>query len=319
MRRRRIWIILGAVAVVIIVAGVAAWEYHEQPQFCGLCHIMDPYLASWESSNLLAEAHADADVNCLECHEPTVQQQVEELVKFVKDDYQDPLVERKFDKQWCFRCHEHGSYEQVVQLTSDLDPNPHDSYHGELECNVCHKVHRESEDYCAQCHASVVTASGWTTATQVLEWWTPEVDCAYCHQSYTASPEDVTLLANVHAQKGLGCLDCHDPAELQPLHAQATTDTSALAMREYPDQFCFDCHVPNIHPNYQVITMLTSVYTVGDLQVNPHDPHAGSETLKDQKYECYRCHTMHSESQGINYCYTCHKDEILTSCNGCDE
>jgi len=319
LKRRKVWIILGALVVVIIVAGVAAWKYHEKPQFCGLCHIMDPYVESWESSALLAEAHADDGVTCLECHEPTVQQQVDELVKFVNNDYQNPLQERQFDEQWCFRCHEHESREAVLQLTQDLDPNPHDAFHGELECSFCHKVHRESLDYCTQCHESLVSASGWTTATVPLEWWTPDVDCAYCHASDSASMQDVALLANAHAQEGLTCLDCHDAADLESLHAQATTDTSALTRRNYPDQFCFDCHVANLHPNYQVLAASTANYTVDGQQVNPHDPHADSELLNDQRYECYRCHTMHSDSKGLDFCYSCHHTKALVSCAECHE
>ena len=40
-------------AVVIIVAGVALWNYHEQPQFCATCHIMQPYLESWQLTSFL--------------------------------------------------------------------------------------------------------------------------------------------------------------------------------------------------------------------------------------------------------------------------
>lgn len=319
LNRRKSWIILGSVAVVIIVAGVAAWKYHQQPQFCGLCHIMDPYVASWESSDLLAEAHADDGVTCLECHEPTVRQQVDELVKFVSNDYQNPLEERKFDDQWCFRCHEHDSRDAVLQLTQDLDPNPHDTYHGEMECSACHNAHRESVNYCTECHSSLAKAAGWTTAPLPLQWWTPSVNCAYCHASDSASMGNQALLANAHAMMGLICLDCHDPAELQPLHAQATTDISALTQRYYPDQFCFDCHVPNIHPNYDVPIFLTSNYTIDGETINPHDPHPDSELLKDRRYECFRCHTMHGESQGLNYCYTCHENGDLTTCPDCSD
>jgi CheY-like chemotaxis protein len=30
-----------------------------------------------------------------------------------------PLQDREFPKEWCFRCHEHGSYEQLIELTKD--------------------------------------------------------------------------------------------------------------------------------------------------------------------------------------------------------
>ena len=149
--------------MVIIIAGVGFWNYHEQPRFYATCHIMQPYLESWESFPFLAHAHAEENVTCLECHEPTIQQQVDELIKFVTKDYENPLKERKFDQEWCLRCHEHGSYEELIERTKDLTRNPHDSHYGEMECRICHKVHRASEDYCAQCHGPTVTGPRWRT------------------------------------------------------------------------------------------------------------------------------------------------------------
>ena len=164
MKRRTVCIIAGAVVLVAIATGVGLWQYHQQPQFCSICHIMQPYLASWEGTELLANAHAQADVTCLECHEPTIQQQVDELVAYVTGDYREPLRERAFSKDWCFRCHEHQSYAQVIELTQGLKEewgrNPHDSHFGELECRHCHKMHRESTIYCAQCHAVPTPSSG---------------------------------------------------------------------------------------------------------------------------------------------------------------
>lgn len=307
-KRRRTWIILGSVAAVAMVAGLGAWRYHHQPQFCGWCHIMDPYVEPWVSSAALAEPHAAADVSCLECHQATIAQQAHELVTFVRGEYENPLAEREFDQQWCLQCHEHGSYDELVVLTQYLEPNPHESTHGALDCNACHNVHRESLDYCAPCHEPVVSDQGWLTATRVPEWWTPEWDCAYCHPSDAASTQDTSLLAGVHAQQGLACLDCHDAAELQPLHDQATTAMPVFRTSWYPNQYCFDCHLDSPHPDYEAIIALTAEYTVEGEQTNPHDPHPDSETLQGRPYECYRCHTMHSESQGLGYCNECHHD-----------
>ena len=163
LKRRNFWVIVGIAVVVIIIAGVALWNYHKQPQFCATCHIMQPYLESWESPPYLAHAHAEENIACLDCHEPTIGQQVQEGIKFVTGDYEIPLEERRFDKEWCLRCHEHGSYEELIQRTEELERNPHDSHYGEMECRICHKMHRASVDYCAQCHGPTVTGSGWTT------------------------------------------------------------------------------------------------------------------------------------------------------------
>lgn len=153
---KRAVLIVGIVVVVAVAAGVGLWQYHKQPQFCGLCHIMQPYLASWNGSEFLANAHAQQGVACLDCHEATVQQQVAELVAYVTGDYETPLKERKFSKEFCLACHEHETYAQLAEMTAHLEEevgaNPHDSHYGELQCRLCHKVHRASEDYCANCH-----------------------------------------------------------------------------------------------------------------------------------------------------------------------
>jgi cytochrome c nitrite reductase small subunit len=288
--------------MVVIIAGVALWNYHEQPQFCAICHIMQPYLESWGSPPLLAYAHAEENITCLECHEPTIQQQMEEGIKFVTKDYENPLQERKFDQEWCLRCHEHGSYEELTQRTEELELNPHDSHYGEMECSICHKVHRASEDYCAQCHDPVATGTGWITATQpitqVLEWWDPDMDCAYCHVSYTESMQGATLLAYGHAQEELVCLDCHELAELEQVHEEAKADITEVKQLEVSNELCFGCHVTTEHTSYEAIIELTKDYTI-----NPHDSHYG-------EMECSICHKVHKASE--DFCAQCH-DPVATA------
>jgi hypothetical protein len=159
MSRKRIIVIAVLLGVVVIggVGAVGFWQYHEQPEFCATCHIMEPYLESWEESDYGAHAHAQYDIACLDCHEPTLEQQIDELIVYVQGDYEIPLGELKYPKESCYGCHEHGSYEQIVEMTAHLEEevggNPHNSHYGEMECRLCHKMHEESEDYCSQCHA----------------------------------------------------------------------------------------------------------------------------------------------------------------------
>lgn len=53
----------------------------------------------------------------------------------------------------CLSCH--GPLEELADRTAEVRPaNPHSTPHGPtfVECDLCHKVHRESENFCAQCH-----------------------------------------------------------------------------------------------------------------------------------------------------------------------
>ncbi len=318
------------IAVVLIVVGLAsmgmAWlrDSSRRPEYCAQCHaVMEPYYTSWESSDYLANEHAEAAIPCQSCHSRTMSDSLGEIVTYARGEYETPLEEQEYSKEWCFQCHEHGSYEELIQRTEELELNPHDSHYGEMECNICHKVHRASEDYCAQCHDPMATGTGWITATQpitqVLEWWDPDMDCAYCHvmASYTESLQDATLLANVHAQEGLVCLDCHEQAVLEQVHEEAKPGAPRLKERTFPMESCFDCHVPNEHTSYEEVIERTKDYTVDDEEINPHDPHAGVEGSEQEQFECYYCHKMHKESPGINGCYSCHHAGTFENCSVC--
>jgi cytochrome c nitrite reductase small subunit len=158
MSRKRSVVIAVLLGVVVLggVGGVVLWQYHEKPESCASCHIMDPYLESWEMSGLGANAHGEEGVVCLDCHQPTLEQQLSELVVYLQGDYEIPLKGLKYPMESCFQCHEHGSYEEIIAVTEGLEEeagaNPHDSHYGEMECRLCHKMHDESESYCGQCH-----------------------------------------------------------------------------------------------------------------------------------------------------------------------
>jgi len=121
---------------------------------CATCHGAS-YTESLKDTTLLVYTHAQMWVACLDCHDAAALQETHAGAG--TDTSQ--LKERKYPNEFCFGCHgpnPHRSYEQVKQLTAHLEEevkaNPHDSHYGEMNCRICHKMHRESEDYCAQCH-----------------------------------------------------------------------------------------------------------------------------------------------------------------------
>jgi cytochrome c nitrite reductase small subunit len=307
MSRKRNIVIAVLLAVVVIggVGAVAFWEYHERPEFCATCHIMEPYLASWQASDYGAYEHAIEGVTCLECHVPTVEQQVHELVVYMQGDYGIPLEEMQVSDGFCYDCHledEHASLEEVVQRTADRELNPHESHLiGEIDCDTCHNMHQASEDYCADCHGPVATGPGWTTPvslTAEIDVWEPDMDCAVCHVMvpYMESLEDVNLLAYTHVQEGLECLDCHNGVEaVKQVHEEAVAG-EPIPERKVEMEFCFDCHFDNEHTSYEQIVELTADLEE-EVGANPHDSHYG-------QMECRLCHKMHKESE--DYCAQCH-------------
>lgn len=169
LKTRKIWMILGVGGVLVATLVVAGWTYHKQPEFCAVCHEMKPYLESWSQPDSLAYQHAEEGIACLDCHEPTIQQQANEAIAHVKGDFKDPLKQRKFESDFCLDCHlasQHTSYEQVIERTADYvvdgeTVNPHEPHVGledveqkRRECYVCHDMHRESTGltFCYGCH-----------------------------------------------------------------------------------------------------------------------------------------------------------------------
>lgn len=170
IKKRWKWLVgsLGVLVIVFVAGGIALWEYHEQPGFCAdLCHIMQPYEDAWASSNYEAHLHAQEDIACLDCHEPTIKQQIEEVSKYITGDYKIPLRERKMPQETCLSCKEHDSYPDLVQTTEEWERNPHDSHWGEMECVLCHNQHRPNVLYCTQCHDDVTVPQDWQTWSEV--------------------------------------------------------------------------------------------------------------------------------------------------------
>jgi len=175
LNRRKAFLIGAAFAILLAVGvGIGLWKYHEKPQFCATCHIMAPYLESWQSSRGFAQAHREAGIKCLDCHQPEIRQQVDEAIKYVTRRYEEPLEMRTFTDNFCLRCHGslaeiskrtegykadislfQGHDVQIDQLTEkDLTINPHASHVSQDGCFNCHKMHRDSPglQYCFGCH-----------------------------------------------------------------------------------------------------------------------------------------------------------------------
>lgn len=204
--------VIGVVAAVVVVAAIGFFVWHEQPSFCNaICHTpMDPYLPTYEAqvnqpaqdkwgndipnaAGMLAAVHREeANTNCLGCHVPTIGEQIGEGISWVSGNYElintasyeGVLQERDTsdltaargvaNEQFCLSsgCHD-MTRDELTQATSDMAFNPHDQAHGDVDCGVCHKAHRQSVMYCSKCHdaASAAIPDGWISyqQSQILE------------------------------------------------------------------------------------------------------------------------------------------------------
>jgi nitrate/TMAO reductase-like tetraheme cytochrome c subunit len=146
-----------AVVVIAVLAAAGGYVVHlsnTSPAFCGTCHIMQANVTSYLTSSNLDHVHAQAGVQCKDCHDYPLKAEISSGVKFIIGDYTvdktDALQKRKFDDSLCLKCH--ISTQHVAQLTDFLAKNPHDSHFGAMPCNTCHVSHGQQIDYCAGCH-----------------------------------------------------------------------------------------------------------------------------------------------------------------------
>ena len=164
--------IVGIVVVVLVIAGIGAFAWHNTPGFCGtVCHdTMNYYSTSYandptalayqhghitgKGADTLRDGVADKNNACLDCHPASTGEQI-------KDGHYNA------DKEFCLQCHD---YDKVIQATANYNGgkhdgasgtfNPHASHQGDLECGTCHSVHGTPKLYCTSCHNAEVP-EGW--------------------------------------------------------------------------------------------------------------------------------------------------------------
>jgi len=105
---------------------------------CNRCHENKKDGSEGKASGLrgnlhLSHIHLLRRVSCTDCHD--------------KSRPESPLNTKD-----CLNCHD--SYNELISLTLQVDPNPHDGHFGELDCDSCHHQHADSENFCNQsdCH-----------------------------------------------------------------------------------------------------------------------------------------------------------------------
>jgi len=267
-----------------LLATLLMVEATSQPQFCGHCHVMEPYYESWQTST-------HKEVTCVECHiPPGISSEVEKkmeglsmMVSYVTGTYgTNPWAE--VSDAACLECHQRRLlYGKEVFQNILFDHAPHLA-----------ELRREKRLRCTSCHSQIVQGShiAVTTSTCVLCHFKDQstnagtAECTLCH----AIPEKVIEKANLSFDHGdvkrfdMQCSWCH---------ARVTKGDGSA-----PKQRCFICHND---PE----------------RLAQYDDHLGLHRIHvtDHKVECLHCHTeiqhgsfeVHAETVGTS-CNTCHSD-----------
>ncbi len=163
-RKWRLAIIIVAAGVILGVGGTygSLAYFKANPSACSICHVIEPYVELYYESDFMDNAHAilDPPVKCKDCHHATLVQLTKELITSVTGNYEEPLVQREYEQEFCTSCH---AVEDVFEATNrdnrpEFDLNPHwnhlpDVKEGIVECQECHRAHRGGLNFCYEkCH-----------------------------------------------------------------------------------------------------------------------------------------------------------------------
>lgn len=184
-------IVTGVIAVVVVL-GIGFAQWHNTPGFCvEICHtpMSDEYLETLQAnpkepavdkwgndvavaSGMLASVHGNVGKSCMDCHVPSIEEQVTEGIEWVTGNYYNPLSERDLSRlvyyrgvgetEFCMNstCHNYEKSD-LTKKTALYDRNPHSWHHTEYTCSDCHKAHRASVMVCTQCHDDSQVPEGW--------------------------------------------------------------------------------------------------------------------------------------------------------------
>jgi nitrate/TMAO reductase-like tetraheme cytochrome c subunit len=218
VRRAATWSRLALLALVFALAvltpaTLVAVEASSQPEFCGTCHIMDPYYASWQAS-------PHSEVACIECHiDPgilgTVRgkfQALSQLAKYVtRTQGTRPWAE--VSDASCLRsgCHSVETLEGSIAFgRGSFDHRPHllEPRGMRLRCVTCHSQNLIDEHFaveesvCFTCHFTPGGDGEVPASTG---------ECGSCHGPPVA-PLEVAGKPFDHAafvERGVDCKECH--------------------------------------------------------------------------------------------------------------
>lgn len=197
----------------------------------------------------------------------------------------------------CISCH---NLEELVAATKDvLGTNPHFSHYGpELDCDLCHHAHAESENFCNQCHEfnyvipspiakpQKVAVSAPARGEQAEAKTAGQAQtCQSCHglpeygEKFTQSVHGVLACATCHT--GIDDITAHMKKEQKPGLTDCASCHKEIASRYETDvhalqagKTCLDCH--------------------GDAHVRMKDAGASKKAVINR---CTACHDQETYAQ----------------------
>lgn len=274
-------------SVVLIILTYIGLQYSAKPEFCKLCHFMDPYYDSWKTST-------HNMVPCVECHYPPgVEKELKgkvqaltSVVQYFTGTYGKGRPWVEISDNSCLRegCHNQrllSGRENFGNILFDHTPHLTEMRRGKrLRCTSCHSqiVQREhmtvTKSTCFLCHFK--RAPGEKTLD----------DCNMCHGA-PLSPVQYLGVKFDHSEalkRGVECRKCH----MNVIQGNG----------EVSKDRCFSCHTEP-----EKLEKFTDALLLHDNHVTKH------------KVDCLRCHDeiRHETpemAQSVEMeCTSCHPDQ----------
>lgn len=151
--------------------------------------------------------------------------------------------------------------------------------------------------------------------------WSPDSDCATCHDTEASTSADGSCLAGHHTMtQGFTCITCHtDDGTLAEVHADMDSGKTPKKLKktEVSENVCLSCHgKADLVQKTATSTVLTDD---NGTAVNPHDLPQSDEHAA---ITCTSCHQGHN-TDGVQqvapaFCQSCHHANVY-ECGTCHE
>ena len=169
--------------------------------------------------------------------------------------------------------------------------------------------------------AASASTGGEGAGSAIEAAWSPDIDCATCHDAEASTSADSACLAGHHTMtQGFTCTTCHDDdGALSEAHADMNSGKTPKKLKktEVNETVCLSCHDK---ADLAQKTMASTVLTDDNGKaVNPHDLPQSDEHAT---ITCVSCHQGHS-TDGVQqvaplFCQSCHHANVY-ECKTCHE
>ncbi len=287
--KRGLWALIGVVFVILVFVMVFTYKIIETPWFCGVCHNMDPYVASWKASS-------HRHVACVECHYKPG------FINHLKGKWKD------------------GQVSLVYFITGKVVTRPHAEIADE-SCTQCHpkdklkdnlvfknvlfshskhlaQLRRGKKLRCTTCHSQIVQGKHITVT---------EDNCFICHFNEYGKETYPTMK----------CGTCHFAPKGEIIESGVKFNHRMFINRKIP---CESCHTNVVkgdgHLRERACLQCHNKREILEAKYSPQFMHENHVT--NHKVECYYCHTVvKHEIQKISKkkieaaeCGTCHGEGV---------